>query len=340
MTARVSKDIPGTEGVAKYDAKRDYLKQDPCLSGQNWAVVSFINPSDRVVEKQLYFVNNFMVDDINKSLTAQATHMARKLAVDMRSKIGDKLDQLKMSVDPESKFLGQQMEACFKDMCVDEDAYVEECRRKYALEQRELSDKYKMYIVDNRTRLDKEYDDAHDQETSVRGFKVRGVFAHIDDAKIRAKYLRDEIEPAIHAYAVPVGCWFPVDMEADEVQDQEYMLPELNELMGKYQEGVHARNSFYQERKREMGEGGPRSTKERLQEKYQAKVNEQRKQELEALKRAVGTDSLEQKERFVKKDKKKKHRKNKSKALSTEGDVPSTAAADTSGAIGVDNTSE
>jgi len=259
--------------MAAYDPKVDYLKEDPLMSGQNFCVVSFVNPKDKVTEKHLHYINNFMVADINRTLAAQAVQMAKKLAVDMRSNINTVLDTLKTSIDPEDKHLSAILEERFREMVLDEDKYVADCQRTYCLAPEEITDKYKIYLAENRMVLDDQFDKSNDSATSLRGFKVRGAFNRVEDAKARAKLLRDTVEPAIHTYIVPVGAWFPVDMEADEVQDQDYMLPQLNELMGKYHEGVQARNQHYQERKLEMSTAstGKKTTKERLQEKLRAK---------------------------------------------------------------------
>ena len=270
--------------MTSFDPKKDYLKQDPILPGQDYAVVSFVNPTDHGLGKQLHYVNSFMVSDVNKTITAQAIQMVRKLKVDMRKNIEEVLDKLKYSVDEEDKAMSRILEKRFRDMEIDEDAYVEDCRRRYGIDQEELLDKYKIYLSGERTRLDREYDEANDNQTSLRGFKVRGIFARLDDARDRAKYVRDNVEAAVHAFVVPVGTWFPVDMDADEVQDQDYMLPQLNELMGKYHEGTHARNAHYQERKREMEEsaaqGNKQTTKSRLQEKLRQKRNLKMRNEL------------------------------------------------------------
>jgi hypothetical protein len=267
--------------MAAYDPKVDYLKEDPLMSGQNFCVVSFVNPKDKVTQKHLHYVNNFMAADINRTLTAQAVQMAKKLTVDMRSNINTVLDTLKDSLDPEDKHLSSILEERFREMTIDEDKYVTDCQRAYTISQEEITDKYKIYLSENRMSLDDQFDKANDSVTSLRGFKVRGAFNRVDDAKARAKLLRDTVEPAIHTYIVPVGAWFPVDMDADEVQDQDYMLPQLNELMGKYHEGVQARNQHYQERKLEMAmagtadkAGGTKTTKERLQEKLRAKTSD------------------------------------------------------------------
>lgn len=274
--------------------KTDYLKQDPFISGQDYCVVSFVNPRDAVLDKQMYYVNNFMLRDINKMLTAQCVQMVKKLNVDVHKKISDVLDKLKFSLDPEEKHLSRLLEDRYRGMQVNEDEYVEECRRRYTVDNEELMDKYKIFLAEERTRMDREFDQAHDHKTSLRGFKVRGTYARLADARERAKYVRDNVEQGIHAFVVPVGVWFPVDMEADEVQDQDYMLPELNNLMSKYHEGVHARNLHYKERKAEMeessAEGNRQNTKQRLQEQLRKKKDAKMRAELAELKSLGKTD--------------------------------------------------
>jgi hypothetical protein len=272
----------------------DHLKQDPILNGQNFVVVSFVNPKDKVVEKNLYYTNRFMVEDINKSITAQAIQMVKKLSVEMNKKISDTLDRLKNSVDEEDKHVYRLLNEKYRTMTIDEDEYVEECRRQYELDSEELLDRYKIFLAENRTKLDATFDEANNDANSLRGFKVRGSYSRFEDARDRAQFLRDNVEPGIHAYVVQMGVWFPVDMEADEVQDQEYMLPKLNELMGKYHEGMHARDKFYQERKKEMMEnpeptgGKSSSVKERLQKKLQEKQNKKVNDEVATFKSLQG----------------------------------------------------
>jgi hypothetical protein len=263
----------------------DHLKQDPILNGQNFVVVSFVNPKDKVVEKNLYYLNQFMVQDVNKALTAQAMQMVKKLSVDMRKRISDTLERLKCSVDEEDKHMYKLLNEKYREMTLDEDEYLEECRRLYEINSEEILDKYKMFLTENRVQLDHAFDDANDDANSLRGFKVRGSYSRFEDARDRAQFLRDNVEPGIHAYVVQMGVWFPVDMEADEVQDQEYMLPKLNELMGKYHEGMQARDRFYQDRKKEMMEapattGGRQDVKARLQKKLQEKQNQKLKDEV------------------------------------------------------------
>jgi len=289
----------------QFSPKTDYLKEDPAIYGQVYSIVSFVNPKDAVLTKNLYYMNKFMVSDINKTITAQAQQMARKLAVDMRNKIVDVLDKLKASIDPEDKHMSRILETRFREMLIDEDEYVETCRRKYELDAEEITDKYKIYLSQNRQAMDIQYDNKEDAVCNVRGFKIRGTYARMEDAKVRAKFLRDNVEQGIHVFIVPTGTWFPIDMDADEVQDQEYMLPQLNELMGKYHEGVHARDQHYRERKEEMS-SGTTSTKSRLQAKLLEKRRLKMKEDIKGLQ-----DATEGKEGDKPKKKKKKSKSKK-----------------------------
>lgn len=268
----------------------DHLKEDPPVYGQDWCVVSMIAPVSMVGKKNLHYVNRFMVADINKTITAQAIQMAKLLAAESHKKIEDVLNRLKCSVDEDDKRVYTIINQKFKEITVDEDEFVGECRRQYELDEEEIMDRFKMYLAENRLMLDREFDEAHDHVPSVYGIKLRGSYQRFEDAKARANFVRDNVESGIHAFVAPVGKWLPVDFEADEVEGQEYMLPQLNDLMKKYHENIHARNAHYQERRRDMEEdaanGNKKTTKDKLQEKLRERRNAKMRKELESVQEA------------------------------------------------------
>lgn len=300
--------------------KTDNLKEDPPLSGQDWTVVSFVAPEDMVAKKKLHYVNNFMVSDINKTISAQATQMAKYLSAKLNKNLSDVLDKLSSSVDEDDKRVHDILKRQMEDIVVDEDEYVNECRRKYELDDQEIMDRYKVYVTENRQKMDREFDEAYDHVTSVRGIKVRGCFQRYEEARKHAKLMRDNVEPAIHAFVAPVGKWLPLDIDADEAQEQEYNEKALQDLMGKYHEGVHARNAHYADRKREMEDTAQRNNKmtarEHAQQVLRERRNKKMKAELEALKMAGDEDAGFAE---LKKSKKKK-RKNKKKETNIEKD--------------------
>lgn len=268
-------------------SKTDHLKSDPIIPEQEWAVISFVNPTDNVRQKNLYYANRFLVADVNKELTGQVRQIVKKVNVDMRNRIQDTLDKLRSSVNEEDKHLGRILEKHFKEMALDEDNYVESCRRQYELDDSEINDRYSAFITQNRQMLDHEYDRAHEYATSTRGVKIRGMYSDLVDARDRAKFCRDELEQAIPTFVIPTGKWCPMDFEVDEISSQDYMLPQLNDLMGKFNEGVHAKNVHFQERKREMQEAAHdnnvKNTKARLQEKLRKKREAALKKEVEEM---------------------------------------------------------
>ena len=302
--------------------KTDYLKEDPPMPGQDWAVVSFISPNDKVLLKQLHYVNQFMVSDINKTIGAQAMQMAKFIGVKMRGQIEDVLDKLSNSLDDDDKRVHEILKKKYEQLQIDEDEFVHECRRKYELDEEEMMDKYKMYVVENRLEMDKQFDEAHDHVTSVRGFKVRGNFQRLADARERAKMLRDDVEQAIHAFVVPVGRWFPVDMDADEAQDQEHMLSELNNFMGKYHQNIQNKNANFRQREQSLKENaeryGQQSTQERLRKKLANSRSDKMRKEVEELKQ---TTTINKNNDIPTKAKKKRRRRNKKPASVEEADT-------------------
>jgi hypothetical protein len=267
--------------------KTDYLKEDPPIYKQDWSVISILNPKDKVVEKNIYYVNNFLVNDVNKSINAQASQMVKKLNAESTNRIKDLLEKLKSSVNEDDKRMYELLNMNFKKTLINEDEYIDECRRLYKIDQEELMDRYKIFLVNNRVNLDNEFEAAFSDECSVRGVKNRGNYGSYREAEARAKEMR-EYEEAIDVFVAPVGKWCPVDFEADEVQDQNYMEERLNNLMAKYHENIQQRNDFFNKRKKDMVENAENNKvdniKNRLRAKLQAKKNNKIKQELAEIK--------------------------------------------------------
>lgn len=265
------------------EQKIDYLREDPPLHNQDWCVISFVNPKDKVTEKNIFYINNFFMADVNKQIEATSMHVVKKANAELTNRLKDKMDMLKSSVNEDDKVVYQILNTAFKGILLNENEFIDECTRKYKLNQEELMDRYKVYLTENRSQLDREFESVFGDATSVRGVKFRGSFASYKDAERHAKNMR-EFEPGHNVYVMPTGKWGPIDFEADEVQNQDYLNDQLNTLMGKYHENIHQRNQFYAERKREMLDDAQNknkmTTKQRLQEKLRQKRNEKIRQEI------------------------------------------------------------
>lgn len=253
-------------------APQDYLKEDPIIVNQEWCVISIVNPKDKVTTKTMHYMNNFLVDNVNKTILAQGAQMAKKLSAIHINTAAAVTESLKNSINEDDQRVLALFQSYAKKMVIDEDSYLDECRREYSLDDEDLLDRYNIYLSDNRTSLDTEFESIHGNMVSVRGIKNRGNYGKFADAEKRAKFVRG-IEPAIHVFVAPVGKWCPVDFDADEVQDQDYMSSELNTLMAKYHENMDNKNIHFEQRKNDMI-SNTTYQKQDVKDKLRAKIAE------------------------------------------------------------------
>ena len=110
--------------------------------------------------------------------------------------------------------------------------------------------KYQDFVYKYEDKLQRDFDEQNDFQTSLRGLKVRGVYDTRQAAEDRAKTLslRDS---AFHTFVGQVGYWLPWDPNADKVADEVFQNSQLNDMMEKYQENNVNRDMFYEEQKRD-----------------------------------------------------------------------------------------
>ncbi len=86
---------------------------------------------------------------------------------------------------------------------------------------------------------------------SVRGLKVRGVYATRKEADDRAKELQQE-DPNFDIFVGSVGKWLPWNPDVNDVDDHVYREKELNELAKGYKENVARVAEVEKQRKNEL----------------------------------------------------------------------------------------
>src|SRR5206468_484048 len=96
-------------------------------------------------------------------------------------------------------------------------------------------------------------------------------------ARAQAKEARAH-EPGVHSFIFPVGKWVPWDPDADAVQDEDYMLPELNDLMGKYKRNAEQRNEYFMKRTQMMMDESEQSKAKQHKEALEKKLAEKKNQ--------------------------------------------------------------
>lgn len=271
--------------------KKSALIVDPPLTvsaprgtiDQNWAVVSFISPEDRIKQRFFYSANKFLYYNVNKQLIDSTTQIARDSNTKIKDFFAKKIEHYKSSTDNPvyglvAEVLSQLQEQSLE--VLNEDAMVSSTLRQYRINSEELISQFDQYKTVNEKDLTEEFNAEFDEGTSIRGLKIRGIYDDLQDAKKRGKYCRDNIEQAINTYVVPVGKWCPWDPTPDSVLEQDYMVEELNEMMTKYNENVAQKNEFFDKHKKDMIE----SNAEEREKAIRSQLKEQLRAKREALK--------------------------------------------------------
>jgi hypothetical protein len=215
----------------------DILEEDKPIAGQKFVCISFISPENILKEKNLYYFNKFLNKwDMNKSL--------------------EKYNQF-------LSFIAYKYNMNFDDLTKDlNDFCKEEKSRLFATT---VEDEYKNFLDANEEKLEKEFNEEHQFQTSVRGLKVRGSFPSQKEAELRCKMLR-EVDPNHDVYVGQVGIWMPFHPEAYKTGRVEYLEEELNQLMNEKVKNEKQAKTEFDKRVRE--------TKEKAMEENRKKAEE------------------------------------------------------------------
>ena len=180
----------------------DLLEEDKPISGQKFACLSFVSPEEIIKQREHFFFEEFLKQWNYKKSVDVMLHFISFLSYKYN------LTFEKVNED-------------FQDFLKTEHESV----MKY-----NVNDDFKTFIDTNEERLDVEFSEQHEFQTSVRGIKVRGVFASQKEAEMRCKLLR-EVDPNHDVYVGPVGMWVPFHPDAYKTGRVEYMEETLNQLM-------------------------------------------------------------------------------------------------------------
>ena len=145
-------------------------------------------------------------------------------------------------LSPESLMQNKETFKCAKFL----QSYCKEQKLKFE----EVYNKYTDFCYKYEDKLQRDFDEQNDFQTSLRGIKVRGVFDTRQAAEARAKSLSNT-DSSFHVFIGQVGYWLPWEPNADKVEDEHFQNTQLNNMMEKYQENNANRDIFYEEQKRD-----------------------------------------------------------------------------------------
>jgi len=197
--------------------ERDFLEQDPPIRGQNYACLSFLFPEDVIINKEAFVFSRFLKD----------------ISGDLRLFFDNSMERFKDDVSMVSALQS-----------------IKE-RYDYLFSPQNMDAQYKFFKDIHGDDIDKEYTEANDFITNIRGIKIRGVYDSLVEAQNRAQHIK-KMDPKFNLMIGQVGCWCPLSPNVNDIENQEYCETELNTLMKKYKENIQESDMYYQSRKDEM----------------------------------------------------------------------------------------
>lgn len=180
----------------------DALEEDRPINGQKYACVSFISPEDIIKRREHFYFQNFVKHwDFAKSMEKFIQFM---------------------------NFVSYKYDLVFDELVDNLKDFTENERE--SLLKSDIESDYKTFLDEHEDKLTEEFGRRHEFQTSVRGIKVRGVYATMEEAELRCKMVR-EVDPNFDVYVGQVGMWVPFHPEAYKTGRVEYLEEELNQLM-------------------------------------------------------------------------------------------------------------
>jgi len=179
----------------------DLCDEDQPIAGQKFACMSFVSPEKILKKREIYLFDEFVKQwDFSKSM----------------EKFGEFL-----------QFMSYKYNLRADDVMKNFDEFKTEEFEK--LKAASVNDDYKNFLDKHEDKLNEQFNREHAFQTSVRGLKLRGVFATQEEAEMKCKKLR-EMDPHHDIYVGPVGMWIPWDPDAYKTGRMEFMEDQLNAL--------------------------------------------------------------------------------------------------------------
>jgi len=232
--------------------KKNFLKIDPMVPGQDWCVLAFVSPEDLAKKKELYYVDHFLHDETNGLIRDTSVHMSRDINAKLFKAFDDKVKKLRDSMNKDDKVIANQLEEIRRSIQIDESAFAADCLHQHYQDLDGTLAKFQDYKNKKFNKLEPIFDAQNNNKCSTRGIKVSGCFPTKDEAEERAKYLSEEVEPHVDHYVAQTFYWLPYNPDPDAVKESKYMNEELNRFMQEKVQASKDAERHFEERKREM----------------------------------------------------------------------------------------
>jgi hypothetical protein len=179
----------------------DLCDEDQAIAGQKFCCMSFVSPEKILKKREVLLFNSFVKNwDFSKSMERYQDFI---------------------------QFLSFKYHLKVEDVIADFNDFIKEEGDK--IKNIGVEDDYKNFVDKHEEKFNEQFNRDHAFQTSVRGLKVRGVFATQEEAENKCKALRKQ-DPNHDIFVGPVGIWIPWDPEAYKTGRIEFLEEELNQL--------------------------------------------------------------------------------------------------------------
>jgi len=228
------------------EEREDFLDEDPEIKGQKIVLLSFISPENVLEKKEHFFFENFLKDYDFQWKTKNLEAFLAGQVNEINKMIEDKSNDLeKNGMSTEADNL-RNARLSVEGLIGGFQAYVKKNMKE--ITKTEIKEAYDEFMFRKQAELEDKFFAANDFKTTVRGLKVRGVYASQEEAAARARKLRT-LDSNFNILGAYVGKWIAWDPAVSQIDDHEYAEEQLNTLMKKYKENEEATNEFYRANK-------------------------------------------------------------------------------------------
>lgn len=157
-------------------------------------------------------------------------------------------------------------------------AFLKTLAKNYDLDENSIQEKFKDFLYINEEKLESEFYEKNDFQTTISGLKVRGTYDTLKEAQVRAKVLQRR-DPNFNVFVAPVGYWLPWDPNPHKIENQEYAEKELNTLVKKYKENQASKEKHFNENVQYAKDQAEKKKKEKEKEKENSVKKEEESNE-------------------------------------------------------------
>lgn len=216
MSRRVELPSHDADGVI------DYLDEDPEIPNQRYCIVSFLEPTKILKQKQDFYLEKFVEWlDYEWKMEGLEHFMA---------------------------YLSKKYNVKVDDLMKDKQEY--EKMHKQDIKKTDIPEKYQVFLLKHEKELQEMFDKNVEFQCNVRGVKVRRCFPSYEEAQLWCKVLQRKY-PKDNLLIGRVGCWLPWEPSEHLLENVEYANSQLNEIMRRYKENEANRELFFAEEKEE-----------------------------------------------------------------------------------------